>query len=118
MAVNPTAFTPEVIEAYKNAAAKRGALTAMVNYYRNLLGNLFQGNFLAQDWGLLEVPTLMIWGEQDTALGKELTYGTEKYVKNLQIHYIANASHWVQQEQPTLVNQYIHEFLASSAAPS
>ena len=25
----------------------------------------------------------MIWGEQDTALGKELTYGTEAYVPNL-----------------------------------
>ena len=57
------------------------------------------------------IPTLMIWGEQDTALGKELTYGTEAYVKNLQIKYIPQASHWVQQDQPELVNQYIHSFL-------
>jgi pimeloyl-ACP methyl ester carboxylesterase len=67
-----------------------------------------------QKWGVLEVPTLMIWGEKDTALGKELSYGTEAYVKDFQIKYIANCSHWVQQEQPQLVNQYIREFLGGS----
>jgi pimeloyl-ACP methyl ester carboxylesterase len=51
------------------------------------------------------VPTLMIWGENDTALGKELTYGTEAYVRNFQIRYIPNCSHWVQQERPDLVTQ-------------
>ena len=53
----------------------------------------------------------MIWGENDTALGKELTYGTEAYVEDLRIRYIPNCSHWVQQEQPDLVNQHIREFL-------
>jgi pimeloyl-ACP methyl ester carboxylesterase len=55
----------------------------------------------------------MIWGEEDKALGKELTYGTEAYVRDFQIHYIPNCSHWVQQEQPELVNRYIREFLAT-----
>jgi pimeloyl-ACP methyl ester carboxylesterase len=35
MAINKSAFTPADIEAYKNAASRRGALTAMLNYYRN-----------------------------------------------------------------------------------
>ncbi len=108
MAVDKSAFTKADLEAYKNAAAKRGALTAMLNYYRNFL----QQKMLSQDWSVLEVPTLMIWGENDTALGKELTYGTEAHVRNLQIKYIPNCSHWVQQEQPQLVNQYMREFLA------
>ncbi|PLZ80845.1 alpha/beta fold hydrolase, partial [Fischerella thermalis] len=50
-------------------------------------------------------------GEKDTALGKELTYGTEAYVRDLQIKYIPDCSHWVQQEQPELVNQYIQDYL-------
>ena len=107
MAIAQSAFTPADIEAYKNAAAKRGALTAMLNYYRNV----FQQRMLNESWSVLEVPTLMIWGENDTALGKELTYGTEHYVRNLQIKYIPNCSHWVQQEQPLLVNLYMREFL-------
>jgi epoxide hydrolase 4 len=107
MAINKSAFTKADIDAYKNAAAKRGALTAMLNYYRNV----FRLIFLNQNWGILEVPTLMIWGEKDTALGKELTYGTEAYVRDFQIKYIPNCSHWVQQEEPELVNQYMRDFL-------
>jgi pimeloyl-ACP methyl ester carboxylesterase len=109
MAVNKSTFTSADIEAYKNAAAKRGALTAMLNYYRNLS----QQKIFNENWPVLEVPTLMIWGEEDIALGKELTYGTELYVRDFRIKYIPNCSHWVQQEQPELVNQYIQEFLGS-----
>jgi pimeloyl-ACP methyl ester carboxylesterase len=106
MAVNKNAFTSADIEAYKDAVAKRGALTAMINYYRNAFTGIMQ-----REWSMLDVPTLMIWGEQDTALGKELTYGTEEYVRDFQIRYIPDCSHWVQQEQPELVNQYMREFL-------
>ncbi|MBD2292662.1 alpha/beta hydrolase [Anabaena sphaerica FACHB-251] len=107
-AFNKNAFTTADIEAYKDAAAKRGAITAMLNYYRNI----FQQGILNKTWTVLEVPTLMIWGEQDTALGKELTYGTQEYVRNLQIKYIPNSGHWVQQEQPELVTEYMREFLS------
>ena len=107
MAVNKSIFTPADMEAYKNAASQPGALTAMLNYYRNFFTNLKQ-----QDWGVLLVPTLMIWGEEDKALGKELTYGTQDYVRDFQLRYIPNCSHWVQQEKPELVNSYLQEFLA------
>ncbi len=110
MAVDKSAFTQENLQAYKDAVAKPGAMTAMLNYYRNA----FEQGILRQDWRVLEVPTLMIWGENDTALGKELTYGTEAYVRNFQINYIPNCSHWVQQEQPQLVNHYMREFLTNS----
>ena len=108
MAVDKRTFSPADLAAYKDAAAKRGALTGMLNYYR---ANFFNG-WLNRDWGMLQVPTLMIWGENDLALGTELTYGTEEYVEDLTIRYIPNCSHWVQQEQPELVNQYIREFLS------
>ena len=109
MAIDKTAFSQEDLNAYREAAAKPGALTAMINYYRCIFPSLFQGD--RQSWGVLDVPTLTIWGEKDTALGKELTYGTEAYVRDWQIKYIPNCSHWVQQEQPAVVNMYIKEFL-------
>ncbi|OKH43073.1 epoxide hydrolase [Calothrix sp. HK-06] len=111
MAVDKSIFSQADIEAYKDAAAKRGALTATINYYRNA----FQPKFFNQSLGVLEVPTLMIWGEKDIALGKELTYGTEAYVRDFQIKYIPNCSHWVQQEQSSLVNQYMRDFLGVAA---
>lgn len=112
MAIDKTAFTQADLEAYKNAVAKRGALTAMLNYYRHA----FQDFFTPQNWDVLHIPTLMIWGENDTALGTELTYGTEAYVDDLEICYIPNCSHWVQHEQPQLVNQYMRDFLSAEAS--
>lgn len=109
MAIDKSAFRPEDIQAYKDAAREPGALTAMLNYYRNI----FNSGVLnaPETQKKLTIPTLMIWGENDTALGKELTYGTERYVEDITIKYIPNCSHWVQQEQPQLVNKYIREFL-------
>lgn len=106
-AINPKAFTEADLDALVAAAAKPGALTSMLNYYRNI----FSGSFFNQQWDVLHIPTLMIWGENDVALGKELTHGTEEYVADLTLHYIPNCSHWVQQEQPELVNQYIKAFI-------
>jgi len=113
MAVDKTAFSDRDIDAYTAALSKPGALTAALNYYRNV----FDGNLLTREWGKLDIPTLTIWGEDDTALGKELTAGTEAYVTDWQLRFIPRCSHWVQQEQPQLVNQYIREFLASPSAP-
>ncbi|ELS01592.1 putative hydrolase or acyltransferase of alpha/beta superfamily [Xenococcus sp. PCC 7305] len=106
--IDKNVFTTQDLEAYKKAAAAPGALTAMVNYYRNIFPQIL----LPRDWDVLEVPTLMIWGENDKFLGKELTYETQDYVKNFQLQYIPNCSHWVQQEKPDLVNQYMREFLS------
>ncbi|AFY59375.1 alpha/beta fold hydrolase [Synechococcus sp. PCC 6312] len=105
-AINQTAFTPADLEAYKNAASRRGALRAMLNYYRNLAPGLGE-----RDWPILNIPTLMLWGEGDKTLSQNLTLGTEEYVRDLRIHYIPHCGHWVQQEQPQLVNQYLSEFL-------
>jgi pimeloyl-ACP methyl ester carboxylesterase len=109
MAIDKSAFSSEDLEAYKNAASKPGALTAMINYYRGIFGKFPLDIQFPKE--KLSIPTLMIWGEKDTALGKELTYGTEEYVRDLTIKYIPNCSHWVQQEKPELVNQYIREFI-------
>ncbi|WP_035985202.1 alpha/beta fold hydrolase [Leptolyngbya sp. KIOST-1] len=107
MAIDKTVFSDADLHAYKTAAAKPGALTAMLNYYR---AAVLSGQ-LQQSWGVLDVPTLMIWGEDDAALGKELSFGTDAYVRDLQLHYIPHCSHWVQQERPQQVNALMRDFL-------
>jgi epoxide hydrolase 4 len=108
--ISSDTFPPEAIAAYREAAAKPGAIAAMLSYYRNL----FQSSSFKKDWGIIQSPTLLIWGENDVALGKELTLGTQAYVRDLQIRYIPNCSHWVQQERPQLVNQYMREWLGET----
>ena len=64
----------------------------------------------------ITAPTTLIWGENDVALGKELTYGTEEYVDDLTVHYLPGVSHWVQQEAPLQVNDFLREHFARARA--
>src|SRR6202000_1653885 len=96
MAVDKSRFPEEVLRVYREAAAVPGALTAMLNYYRALLRGIRRTN--RRGTAPIHTPTLVIWGEVDAALGKELTYGTENYVSNLTLRYLPNVSHWVDQE--------------------
>ena len=108
-AVQRWVFPPEEIAKYQQAMSKPGAMTAALNYYRQS----FRRGPRAYAGGKVHVsvPTLLIWGEQDIALGIELTYGLEKWVDNLQIKRIPDSGHWVQQEQADKVNQYMLDFL-------
>ena len=64
--------------------------------------------------GRVEVPTLIVWGEGDTALGPETLDGTDRYVTDLTVRRLPNVSHWVQQEAPEAVNAILTEWLGSS----
>jgi epoxide hydrolase 4 len=111
MAVDKRAFPPEVLEVYANAAQQPGALTAMVNYYRAMLrdDNLMQ---MAGD-GHIDIPTLLIWGEEDSALNIQCSAGTQAWVPSLTLRRLPGVSHWVQQEAPDAVNAVLTEWLTA-----
>jgi pimeloyl-ACP methyl ester carboxylesterase len=116
-AVDKTRFPDEVGEVYRRNAIQPGAMQAMVNYYRALVRG--GGAKRQKDLGfpVIDTPTLMVWGEDDVALTKETTYGTEDYVSDLTIRYLPRVSHWVQQEQPEVVNAMIEAFLTGEPVP-
>jgi pimeloyl-ACP methyl ester carboxylesterase len=115
MAVHKERFTDEVLEVFKRNAAEPGGLTGMLNYYRAI--PYAYGLLKKRGMPKIETKTLMIWGEQDTALGKELTYGTDHHVSDLTLRYIADASHWVQQDRPDAVNAMLSAFLSEQPVP-
>ena len=115
MAVDKSRFPDEVLRVYRNAASVPGALTAMLNYYRALIRGLRRNR--RRGTVVIDTPTLMIWGEVDAALGKELTYGTEAHVRNLTLRYLPNVSHWVQQEAPETVNAMIEAWALDKSVP-
>ena len=115
MAVDKSRFPREVLEEYKRSAALPGALTAMVNYYRALLRGMRRTAKLGMP--RIRVPVLMLWGEADTALGKELTLGTDAHVDELVLRYLPNVSHWVQQEAPETVNAMMGAWLRGESVP-
>ncbi len=115
MAVDKSRFPEEVLRVYRDGAARPGALTAMLNYYRALVRGYRRTS--SRGTQRIDTPTLMIWGEVDAALGKELSFGTEKYVASLTLRYLPNVSHWVQQEAPETVNAMIEAWLLGRDVP-
>ncbi|MEM1131328.1 MAG: alpha/beta hydrolase [Pseudomonadota bacterium] len=108
MAVDKTHFTDDVLDIYAQAAAKPGAATPMINYYRALLR---YPDFRDIGDGRVEVPTLMVWGEEDAAIDIRCTDHTDKWVSDLTLHRLPDVSHWVQQEAPEKVNAIVREWL-------
>lgn len=115
MAIDKNRFPPAVIDEYRRNALEPGALKAMINYYR--AGLRAGEKAMNPAPGTVDVPTLMIWGEEDTALGKATTLGTEAYVKDFTLRYLPGVSHWVQQEAPERVNAMIEAWLKGEPVP-
>lgn len=108
MAVDKSRFPPEVTEVFRAAALKPGAMKAMIDYYRanrDLIGHYRGGA------PVIEVPTLMVWGEEDAAIGIEASEGYEGLVRDLTLRRMPGVSHWVQQEAPERVNAALAEWL-------
>jgi epoxide hydrolase 4 len=95
---------------------KRG-LTGGLNYYRAAgLRSPMRGerpdtsHFLVPK-NAITVPTLVIWGQEDTALLPGNLDGLDEYVKVLQIERVANAGHWIVHQQPVTVTHAMRRFL-------
>jgi len=109
MAVDKSRFPEDVTCVFRENAREPGGLTAMLNYYRALF-RAFRDRSLPAV-AEITVPTLLLWGEEDKALGKELTFDTGRYVEDLTLVYLPNVSHWVQQEAPETVNRLMEAWL-------
>ena len=100
-------ISAEQLDVYRRNAAQPGAARAMVNYYRANALDLVRQTMPADPIG---VPTLMVWGENDLALGLALTEGNEAYVSDFTLRRAPGASHWVQYDAPEVVNGAIAEW--------
>ena len=58
-----------------------------------------------------DVPLLLLWGTRDGALSNEMAELSRDYAKQFQLQFIEGASHWVQQDEPEIVNKYVIDFL-------
>jgi pimeloyl-ACP methyl ester carboxylesterase len=117
MAVDESRFPDSVLDVYRDAALQPGAMTAMINWYRAAFRNAGAWREEVANCPLLKLPTLMIWGEVDAALGVELTHGTDALVEDFTVRYLPEVSHWVQQEAPEAVNDILEAWLTERPVP-
>ena len=102
-------FSDADIATYRQALEKPGAFSAMVNYYRAAFRKDQKKESSRRE---IIAPTLLIWGEEDMALGKEMTVGMEPlFDGEFKLHYIPHCGHWVNEEQPEEVNRLIIDHL-------
>jgi pimeloyl-ACP methyl ester carboxylesterase len=110
--------SPADVAAYREAWSRPGALTGGLNYYRAArVGPPVDGKRDSLAIGAtpdltVRVPTLVIWGEKDTALLTGNLDGLDQVVPDLTIERVPNGSHWVVHEEPERVAQAIRRFLA------
>jgi pimeloyl-ACP methyl ester carboxylesterase len=105
--------TPEAdIDRYIGAIRAPGALTAAMNYYRSLLRRGALGT--APKVVRIDRPVLVIWGDKDHFLGKELATPPPRFVPNARVVHLPDASHWVQNAAPARVNALLVDFFGEA----
>ena len=110
--LRPGRFSDEEIGAYRDAISRPGAAWAGLAYYRALT-RWFVSDIRRLRRKKVASPTLVIWGEPDPSLGKELTLHLDRYVRGpLRIQYVPDSGHWVIQNLPERFVELVTGFLA------
>lgn len=109
---------PQARAALVEAWSRPGALTGGLNYYRASAlyppspedPGAARLSLEAKDF-VVRVPTLVVWGERDTALLPGCLEGLEEVVPNLKLVRVPDATHWVAREKTALVIQVIENWM-------
>ncbi|MBB3934594.1 alpha/beta fold hydrolase [Aureimonas phyllosphaerae] len=102
----PDAFTSADLDLYREAWSRPGALTGMLNWYRAL-------RLRPRVQERITVPTLILWGLQDTALERGLADRSLRFCDNRRLETFRDATHWLHREEPGRVNAALLSFLKS-----
>ena len=102
---NPEAVPRSVIDHFTRSLTRPGRLTAALNYYR---ANLIAGGGAWETQiriGPITMPTALLWGDQDPALGRRAVDATAEHVRGeYRLQVLEGAGHWLQFERPAEVS--------------
>ncbi len=112
-------FSDEDKQKYLQAYAQPGAAHAMINWYRAMKikapakdpTNTHERQTFDPSSLVVEVPTLVLWGLQDTALLPGCIKGLDEFVTNLTLETRNDCGHWIAHEQPEWCIQKIKNWL-------
>ncbi|GMR49445.1 hypothetical protein PMAYCL1PPCAC_19640, partial [Pristionchus mayeri] len=105
---NKDNFTAEDMEAWKYTFSQPDCLRSAINYYRCKFQYPEDEKFERK----CKPKTLILWGDGDKFLVKEgATLSAEQWCEDATLHFIPGASHWIQQDEPDVLNKHIDEFV-------
>ena len=100
---NPEAVPRSVVDHFVRSLSRPGRLTAGLNYYRANLSGGRGWRALARKIEV-KAPTVLIWGDQDPALGRLQAEKTSEYMQGeYRLEALEGAGHWLQFERPDQV---------------
>lgn len=106
-----------LVNTYRANVLQPGAMEAQFNYYRSSIQNGPKPN--EDDYGTkkkpLPLPTLIIRGMDDSALGDDIFKSLDEYLEDNKLVELENCSHWIQADCPDEVNTEIEVFLGKLA---
>jgi pimeloyl-ACP methyl ester carboxylesterase len=103
-------------EEYLLVFSQPGALTAALNWYR-ANSRLLDPSDPAVAFGPVSHPTLLLWGNQDIAVGRVAVERTAPYMRGSYRFIELDAGHWLAQEEPERVHHEIREHLGANRMP-
>lgn len=95
------------IARYRTAWRQRGALTAMINWYRAFLKRRFEPIAPAS----IVTPVHIIWGRQDPYALPALAEASKALCADATLTFLPDATHWVAQDEPEKVNALLLDAL-------
>jgi epoxide hydrolase 4 len=105
----PGTFSSEDLALYRAAWSQPGALTAMMNWYRAAARHRVKFSD-----SIVHVPTRILWGERDAFLLAEMAHASLRYCDSAELYTFANATHWLQHEEPARVSELLIDFFRIS----
>jgi pimeloyl-ACP methyl ester carboxylesterase len=109
----PDWLTEEDLDVFTAEFERKGTFRHGINWYRNI----------DRSWELLapfanakvHQPALFIGADRDAIFGqtRESVEATREWVPNLRTVWVDDCGHWIQQEEPDLVNEALLAFLGS-----
>ena len=93
---------------YREAWARPGALTGMVNWYRAALRSASRRLPRLR----VGVETLVLWGARDRFLGREMAEPSVALCDDGRLEFFETATHWLQHDEAAAVNDRLRRFLA------
>jgi pimeloyl-ACP methyl ester carboxylesterase len=103
---NPEAVPRSVVEHFTRSLARPGRLTAALNYYRANMSAAGEPWAQMANIGPIKPPTVLLWGDQDPALGRRGAETTSSNVEgDYRLEVLEGAGHWLQFERPDEVSR-------------
>lgn len=109
-----SAFSEADLDRYREAWARPGAFGAMLNWYRAFVRHPPH----IPENPRVSVPAKIIWGVKDDFLIEEMAHESARLCDRAELTLVPRATHWLQHEEPDLVNARLLSLLDSRQAIS